>query len=149
MSLKQRITDDMKAAMKARETARLSAIRMLIAALRQREIDERIDLDDTAVAGVVEKTIKQRRDAAEQYEAAGRSELAQAERFEIEVLSVYLPKQLEDAEIAAEISRAIADSGASGPADIGKVMGPLKTALAGRADMSKVSALVRQMLAGH
>lgn len=148
MSLKTRVQDDMKAAMRARETARLSAIRLLIAAIKQREVDERIELGDTEVMAVVEKLVKQRRDAAEQYDKAGREELAAAERFEIAVLSAYLPAALSDGELTAAIAAAITDSGASGPGDMGKVMGPLKSQLAGRADMTEVSRRVRAQLAG-
>ncbi|MDX5363238.1 MAG: GatB/YqeY domain-containing protein [Pseudazoarcus pumilus] len=148
MSLKTRVQDDMKAAMRARETARLSAIRLLIAAIKQREVDERIELGDAEVMAVIEKLVKQRRDAAEQYDKAGREELAAAERFEIAVLSAYLPAALSDGELTAAIAAAITDSGASGPGDMGKVMGPLKSQLAGRADMTEVSRRVRAQLAG-
>jgi len=146
MSLRQRIGDDMKAAMKARDSQRLSAIRLLLSAIKQREVDERTELDDSAVTSVVERAIKQRRDAAEQFDKAGRSELAEAERFEIEVLSAYLPEQLDESAIDAEISSAMAAIGASGPADMGKLMGVLKPKLAGRADMATVSARVRRAL---
>ncbi|AUN94262.1 GatB/YqeY domain-containing protein [Pseudazoarcus pumilus] len=146
MSLKDRIHDDMKAAMRAREAARLSALRLLIAAIRQREIDERVDLDEAGVVAIVEKLVKQRRDAAAQYEAAGREDLASAERLEVDVLSVYLPAALDVAELDAMIEAAIADSGAQGLADMGKAMGVLKPRVAGRADMAEVSRRVRTRL---
>jgi uncharacterized protein YqeY len=146
MSLKERIQDDMKTAMRAKDSARLSAVRLLIAAIRQREIDERIELDDQAVSATVEKLVKQRRDAATQYEAAGRAELAAGERFEIEVLSSYLPAALSEPEIDAAVDLALTESGASGAADMGKVMALLKPRLAGRADMSTVSGKVRAKL---
>lgn len=148
MSLKTQVQDDMKTAMRARDTARLSAVRLLLAAIKQREVDERIELGDADVMAVVEKLVKQRRDAAEQYDKADRAELAAAERFEIEVLSAYLPTALDESELSAAIQAAIADTGASGAADMGKVMGLLKTQLAGRADMSEVSRRVRAQLAG-
>ena len=147
MSLRTRIQDDMKAALRAKEAARLSAIRLLLAAVKQREVDERIELDDDAILSVVEKLVKQRRDAATQYDTAGRPELASAERFEIEVLTVYLPAQLTPEEIDAEIAAAIAACGAASPADMGKVMGQLKPRLAGRADMAEVSRKLRAALA--
>lgn len=146
MTLKTRITDDMKAAMRARDAARLSAIRLLLAAIRQREVDERIELDDAAVLAVVDKLIKQRRDALAQFEAAGRDDLARAERFEAEVLAAYLPAALSPDEVAAAIAAAIAQAGATGPADMGRVMAVLKTQLAGRADMARVSSLVKAAL---
>lgn len=148
MSLKQRITDDMKAAMRARESARLAAIRLLLAAMKQREVDERIELDDAAVVAVIEKMLKQRRDSITQYEAAGRQDLADAERFEMSVLEVYLPEQLDAAAIAAEIGAVLAETGASGPQDMGKAMGLLKARLAGRADMGAVSAQLKARLSG-
>lgn len=148
MSLKTRISDDMKSAMKAKEAARLGALRLLLAAIKQKEVDERIELDDTAVAGVVEKLLKQRRDSITQYEAAGRDDLAGAERFEAEVLTAYLPAQLSVTEIQAAVAAAVAASGAAGPADMGKVMAILKPQLAGKADMSEVSKQVKAALAG-
>lgn len=148
MSLKERIQDDMKSAMRARETARLSAIRMLIAAIKQREIDDRTELDDAAVMATVEKLVKQRREAATQYEAGNRPELAANERFEAEILSAYLPAALSDAELDAAITAAIAESGAAGPGDMGRVMAILKPQLAGRADMSEVSRKVRARITG-
>lgn len=146
MSLKDRVQDDMKAAMRARETARLSALRLLIAAIKQREIDERVELDDAGVVTIVEKLVKQRRDSATQYEAANREDLASAERLEIDVLSAYLPAALDEAELDALIEAAIADSGAQGMADMGKAMGVLKPRMAGRADMAEVSRRVRARL---
>lgn len=148
MSLKTQIQDDMKAAMRAREADRLSAIRLLIAGIKQREIDERIELDDAGIVTVVEKLVKQRRDAAQQFEDAGHPDRAAAERFEIEVLSAYLPAALDEAELTEAIQRAIQESGAASAADMGKVMGVLKSQLAGRADMSEVSRRVRAQLAG-
>ncbi len=146
MSLKDRIQDDMKAAMRAREAARLSALRLLIAAIKQREIDERIELDDAGVIVIVEKLVKQRRDSATQYEAANREDLASAERLEVDVLSAYLPAALDEAELDALIGAAIADSGAQGMADMGKAMAVLKPRVAGRADMAEVSRRVRTRL---
>ena len=149
MSLKQRIVDDMKSAMKARDSRRLSAIRLLLAAIKQREVDERTELDDAAVTAVVERAVKQRRDAAAQFADAGRDELAAAEKFEIEVLGAYLPEQLDDAAIEAAIATAVADTGSSGPADMGRLMAALKPVLAGRADMARVSSLARKALASR
>jgi uncharacterized protein YqeY len=146
MSLKARITDDMKAAMRARETQRLSAIRLLLAAITQREVDERKDLSDAEIASVIEKMIKQRRDSIAQFQAAGRKDLVDNETFELRLLSGYLPKQLTETEIAEEVSAAIAQTGAKGAPDMGKVMAVLKGKLAGRADMGKVSALVKTKL---
>ena len=148
MSLKNRITEDMKTAMRARDAARLSAIRMLLAAVKQREVDGRLEADDALVLSVVEKLIKQRKDSIAQFEAGGRADLVAKEAAEIEVLSQYLPQQLGEAEINAAIDAAIAASGATGPAAMGKIMGQLKAQLAGRADMSRVSALVKKRLAG-
>jgi len=148
MSLKALITEDMKTAMKARETRRLSAIRLLLAAVKQREVDERKHLSDAEIAAVIEKMIKQRRDSISQFQAAGRQDLVDNETFELNLLSGYLPNQLTDAEIAKEVSSTIAQTGAKSAADMGKVMGLLKGKLAGRADMSKVSALVKTNLAG-
>ena len=149
MSLKERITDEMKAAMRAKDAARLSAIRLLLAAVKQKEIDERVELDDAQIVGVVDKQVKQRRDSIAQYEQAGRHDLAERERAEIDVLSAYLPQQASEAEIAAEIDAAIAATGAAGPQDMGKVMGLLKTKLAGRTDLSAVSGQVRGRLAAR
>jgi uncharacterized protein YqeY len=148
MSLKNRIVEDMKAAMKARESQRLSTIRLLLAATKQREVDERIELTDGDVVAVIEKMIKQRRDSIEQYRNANRADLADVESFELNLLSGYLPKQLTDAEVADEVEAAIVQSGAKGMPDMGKVMGVLKAKLAGRADMGKVSAQVKTRLAG-
>ncbi len=148
MSLKARITEDMKSALKAKETQRLSAIRLLLAAVKQREVDERIELGDADVLGIVEKLIKQRRDSIAQFQAANRQDLVDAETFELGVLSGYLPKQLSEAEVGEEIARAIAETGAKAMQDMGKVMGLLKARLAGKADMGKVSGLVRARLSG-
>ncbi|MGV2290879.1 GatB/YqeY domain-containing protein [Trinickia sp. YCB016] len=147
MSLKDRINDDMKAAMRARETGRLGTVRLLLAAIKQREVDEQITLDDAAVTAVVDKMIKQRKDSIAQFEAAGRADLVAQESAELAVLAAYMPEQLSDAEIAAEVQAAVAQTGAAGPQDMGKVMGVLKGKLAGRADMTAVSALVKAALA--
>jgi uncharacterized protein YqeY len=147
MSLKDRINDDMKAAMRARETERLGTIRLLLAAIKQREVDERIVLDDTAITAVIDKMIKQRKDSISQFEAAGRTDLVEKESAELTILSAYMPEQLSDAEIAAEVQAAVAQTGAAGPQDMGKVMGVLKPKLAGRADMTAVSGLVKAALA--
>lgn len=146
MSLKVRINEDMKAAMRAKDSARLSALRLLLAAIKQKEVDERIELDDGAVLAVVDKILKQRRDSAAQYEGAQRFDLASAERFEIDVLSAYKPAGLSADEIAAAIDAAVAATGASGPADMGKLMAVLKPQLAGKADMADVSKLVKSRL---
>ena len=146
MSLKVRINEDMKAAMRAKESARLSALRLLLAAVKQREVDERIELDDAAVLAVVDKMLKQRRDSVAQYEAAQRFDLANAERFEIDVLSAYKPAGLSADEIAAAVDEAIKATGASAAADMGKLMAVLKPQLAGKADMAEVSKLVKLRL---
>ncbi len=148
MSLKQQLTDDMKTAMKAGEKERLGVIRLINAAIKQREVDERIELDDAAVLAVLEKMVKQRKDSITQYEAAHREDLAAVERAEMAVIETYLPARLGEAEILAAIGEAIAQTGASGPADMGKLMGVLKPRLAGQADMGQVSALVKKALAG-
>jgi uncharacterized protein YqeY len=148
MTLKTRITDDMKAAMRAKDAARLSAVRLLLAAIKQKEVDERIALDDAQVVAIVERLLKQRRESIGQYEAAGREDLAAVERFEAEVLTAYLPAQLSDADVDAAICAAIAETGAAGQKDMGRVMGVLKARLAGRADMGAVSARVKSRLAG-
>ncbi len=148
MTLKARITEDMKAAMRAKEAARLSAIRLLLSAMKQREVDERIELSDADVMGIIEKMIKQRRESIVQYEKGGRADLADAEKFEVGVLSAYLPQQMQEAEVAAAIDAAIAQSGAKSMPDMGKVMAILKPALAGRADMGRVSGLVKSRLGG-
>jgi hypothetical protein len=147
MSLKDRINEDMKAAMRARETGRLATIRLLLAAIKQREVDERTTLDDAAVTAVIDKMIKQRKDSISQFEAAGRTDLVNQESAELAVLAAYMPAQLSEAEIAAEVQAAVAQAGAAGPQDMGKVMGVLKGKLAGRADMTAVSALVKAALA--
>jgi uncharacterized protein YqeY len=148
MTLKDRITEDMKAAMRGREAQRLTAIRMLLAALKQREVDERITLTDGDVVAVVEKLIKQRRDSISQYQAAGRQDLADAEAFELALLQGYLPQQLTEDEVARAIEAAIGETGAGGAKDMGKVMGLLKGRLAGRTDMARVSSLVKTRLSG-
>ena len=146
MSLKTQLTDDMKTAMKAGDKPRLAVIRLINAAIKQREVDERIELDDAAVLAALEKMVKQRRDSVSQYEAADREDLAQVERDEIVVIERYLPEKLGEAEILAAIAAAKAQTGAAGPADIGKLMGVLKPQLAGKADMGEVSRLVKQSL---
>jgi uncharacterized protein len=146
VSLKQKISDDMKAAMRARDSARLGAIRLLQAAMKQREVDERIELSDADVLGILDKMIKQRRDSIAQFEAAGRKELADNEKFEIGVLQAYMPQQLSAEEIDAAIEQALIASGAAGPQDMGKMMALLKPQLAGRADIGKVSGLVKARL---
>ena len=146
MSLKAQITEDMKAAMRAKDAARLSAIRLLLAAMKQREVDERIELSDADILAIIEKMLKQRRDSVTQYEAGRRQDLADVEKFEIEVLSGYMPQQLTEAEIAAEVAAAVAATGAKAMQDMGKVMALLKPKLAGRADMARVSALVKAKL---
>ncbi len=148
MSLKTRINEDMKTAMKARDTARLAAIRLLMAAMKQREVDERIELDDAGVVAVIEKMLKQRKDSIAQYEAAKRQDLADAEKFEVEVLSAYMPQALDAAEVEAIVAAAVAESGAKTPADMGKVIALVKPRVAGRADMGEVSKLVKAKLAG-
>jgi hypothetical protein len=146
MSLKIRISDDMKAAMKARESARLGAIRLLMAAMKQKEVDERIQLDDAGILAVIEKMLKQRKDSISQYEAAKRQDLADAERFEVEVLSAYLPAGLSPAEVEAIVVAALASTGATAMADMGKVMAVVKPQVAGRADVGEVSRLVKAKL---
>jgi uncharacterized protein YqeY len=148
MSLKARISDDLKAAMRAADVARRDALRLLLAALKQREVDERKDLEDPEVVGVIDKMIKQRRDSIAQFEKGGRQDLADAEQFEVGVLQAYMPQALSEDEIASAVSDAIATTGAKSAADMGRVMGALKGKLAGRADMGKVSALVKSRLAG-
>jgi uncharacterized protein YqeY len=146
MSLKDQITEDMKSAMRAKESQKLSAIRMLLAAIKQVEVDKRIEPTDADVIAIVEKEIKKRRDSITQYTAAKRDDLAANEQFEVDVLSAYLPKQADDAEIEAVIAEAVAAAGGSGPQVMGKVMGAVKAKLAGRADMTKVSAAVKAKL---
>jgi uncharacterized protein YqeY len=138
----------MKAAMRAKDAARLSAVRLLLAAIKQREVDERIELDDAAVLAVIEKMIKQRRESIVQFEKAARTDLVDVEKAEVQVLSAYLPAQMSESDLQKEVEAVIAATGASGAKDMGKVMGALKGKLAGRADMGKVSALVRARLAG-
>ncbi len=148
MPLREQLNDEIKNAMKARETDRLNALRLMLSAVKQREVDERITLDDAGVIGVVEKMIKQRKDSIAQYEKAARQDLADKEKFEIGVIESYLPQQLSQAEIDAIIAEAIAATGATSAADMGKVMGMVKPKLAGRADMGRVSGMVKGKLAG-
>ncbi|MBS4016892.1 GatB/YqeY domain-containing protein [Azonexus hydrophilus] len=148
MSLKARITEDMKTAMKAKEATRLATIRLLLAAIKQKEVDERVELDDAAVAAVIEKLVKQRKDSVAQYQAAARQDLADAEQAEIAILAAYLPEKMSTEETAAAVAAAVAETGASGPADMGKLMAVLKPRLAGKADMAEVSKLVKAALAG-
>jgi uncharacterized protein len=147
MTLKDRITEDMKDAMRARQPERLSAIRMLLAACKQKEVDERIVLDDAAVVGIVDKLIKQRKDSVAAFSQAGRTDLADKESAEIKLLEGYLPQRLSADQINAEVARIVAETGAKGPADMGKVMAAVKAQLAGKADMGLVSAAVKQALA--
>lgn len=147
MSLKQKITEDMKTAMRAKDTARLSAIRLLLAAMKQREVDERIELSDTDVVAIIDKMMKQRRDSFSQFEAAGRKDLADIEQFEMSILQGYMPQQLSAAEIDAAIESAVSTSGATSAQDMGKVMAILKPQFAGRADIAKASAQVKARLA--
>jgi uncharacterized protein YqeY len=146
-TLKDRITEDMKAAMRARDTERLGAIRMLLAAIKQKEIDERVVADDAQVIAIVDRLIKQRRDAIAQFEQAARTDLADREKAEIAVLAAYMPLPLTDQEVAEQVETALAASGASAPADMGKVMALLRPRLAGRTDLAKVSAIVKARLA--
>ena len=148
MSLKQRLTDDMKAAMKSGDKHSLGVIRLVNAAIKQKEVDERIQLDDTQVIAVLDKMVKQRKDSVDQYEKANREDLAAIERAEIGVIERYLPAKLGEAEILAAIDAAIGETGAKSPADMGKLMAALKPKLAGQADMGQVSALVKQKLSG-
>ena len=147
MSLKERITEDMKAAMRARNTERLGTIRLLTAAMKQKEVDERVELDDTAVVGIVDKLIKQRKDSIEAFQKAGRTDLADKEAAEMAVLRAYLPVRLSADEITAEVRAIVAELGAKGPGDMGKVMGAAKQRLAGKAEMGQVSAAVKAALA--
>ena len=148
MSLKQRISEDLKAAMRGGEAQRRDAMRLLLAALKQREVDGRKELTDADVVSVIDKMIKQRREAITQFEKGGRQDLAEKERFEIGVLEAYMPQMLPEAELEGAVAEAIATAGAKDPSDMGKVMGLLKSKLAGRADMAKVSSLVKARLAG-
>lgn len=147
MSLKEKITEDMKAAMRARETARLGTIRLLTAAIKQKEVDERITVSDAQVHAIIEKMIKQRKDSVSQFEAGGRQDLADIEKAELAILSCYMPAGLSDAEVQAEVTAAVTQAGASGPQDMGKVMALLKPRLAGRADLTVASGLVKAALA--
>ncbi|QAU35575.1 GatB/YqeY domain-containing protein [Janthinobacterium sp. 17J80-10] len=146
MGLKEQITEDMKAAMRAKDSARLGAIRLITAAMKQKEVDERVELDDTLVLAIIEKMVKQRKDSISQFEAGGRQDLADIEKAELVILTAYMPAALSDAEVQAEVAAAIAATGAAGPQDMGKVMGVLKAKLAGRADMTAVSAQVKAAL---
>ena len=146
MSLKELITEDMKNAMRAKETGRLGTIRLLLAAMKQKEVDERVELDDAAVIAIVEKLIKQRKDSISQFQAAGRDDLVAIENAELVVLQAYMPAQMSEAEVAAVVAEAVAQVGASGPQDMGKVMGIVKPKLAGKADMGVVSAQVKAAL---
>lgn len=149
MSLKAKILDDVKQAMRDKDAPRLSALRLLSAAIKQQEVDERKELTDVEVVAVVQKALKQRRDSITQYEAAGRDDLAETERFEVSVLQAYLPAQLSDDEIRQEVAAVVAEVGAAGPQDMGKVMPKLKDKLAGRADMGRVSAVLKEVLAAR
>ncbi len=148
MSLKARISEDMKSAMKAKESARLATIRLLLAAIKQKEVDERVELDDAATAAVIEKLLKQRKDSVTQYQAANRQDLADVEIAEIAVLTAYLPEKMGNEEIAAAVASAVAETGAKSAADMGKLMAVLKPRLAGKADMAEVSKQVKAALAG-
>ena len=147
MGLKEQITEDMKTAMRAKDSERLGTIRLLQAAMKQKEVDERVELNDTLILAIIEKMIKQRKDSITQFEAGGRQDLADKEKAEVAVLSAYMPAALSDAEVQAEVDAAIASTGAAGPQDMGKVMGVLKAKLAGRADMTAVSGMVKAALA--
>lgn len=146
MSLKDQITEDMKNAMRAKDTARLGTIRLLLAAMKQKEVDERIELDDGAVVAIIEKLIKQRKDSISQFQAANRDDLVAIENAELIVLQAYMPEQMSEAEVAAVVAKAVAEVGAAGPQDMGKVMGLVKSQLAGKADMGVVSAQVKAAL---
>lgn len=148
MSLKQQITDDMKTAMRAKDSERLGTIRLLTAAIKQKEVDERVELDDAAVIAVIDKMVKQRKDSITAFEQGGRADLAAKEQAEMAVLAAYLPARLSADEIAAEVKAIVAELGASGPGDMGKVMAAVKARLAGKADMGQVSAAVKAALAG-
>jgi hypothetical protein len=148
MTLRAQVSDDMKAAMRAKDSARLNAIRLLLAAMKQREVDERIELSDGQVIEVIEKMLKQRRDSISQYEAANRQDLADAEKFEIGVLQTYLPQPLSDDEVSALLDAAITETGAEGVKDMGKVMALVKPQIIGRADVGKVSGLIKARLGG-
>ena len=148
MSLKDQITEDMKTAMRAKDSERLGTIRLLQAAMKQKEVDERITLDDVAVVAIVDKLIKQRKDSITAFEGAGRQDLADKEKSEMAVLQAYLPERMSEGEVAAAVQAIVAELGAKGPGDMGKVMGAVKTRLAGKADMGQVSAAVKAALAG-
>ena len=148
MELKNKITEDMKAAMRAKDTARLGTVRLLLSAMKQKEVDERVVLTDADILAIIDKMVKQRRESIAQFEKAGRNDLADGEKAEIVVLSTYLPQQLSEAEVAAAIAAAISETGANGAKEMGKVMGLLKSRLAGKTDMGKVSGLVKAKLAG-
>jgi len=148
MSLKDRINDDMKAAMRAKEAERLGTIRLLNAAIKQKEVDERVTLDDAGVIGILDKMLKQRKDSIEAFDKAGRTDLADKEKAEVAVLQAYLPARLSADEVAAQVKAIVTDLGAKGPGDMGKVMGAAKQRLAGKADMGQVSAAVKAALAG-
>ena len=148
MSLKAQITEDMKAAMRAKDSEKLGTIRMLLAAVKQKEVDERVEVDDVMLVAIVDKLIKQRKDSISQFSAAGRQDLADKESAELKVLEAYLPQRLSEAEIQAEVAAIVAELGAKGPGDMGKVMGVVKGKLAGKADMGLVSAAVKAALAG-
>ena len=148
MALKDQITEDMKAAMRAKDSERLGTIRLLLAALKQKEVDERVTLDDAGVVAIVDKLIKQRKDSIAAFQQAGRADLADKEAAETRVLETYLPQRLSAEEVAAEVRAIVAELGAKGPGDMGKVMGVVKTRLAGKAEMGQVSAAVKQALAG-
>ncbi|MEY3352293.1 GatB/YqeY domain-containing protein [Polynucleobacter sp. MWH-UH24A] len=147
MTLKEQITEDMKSAMRAKEAERLGTIRLLLAAIKQREVDERITVDDAGIIAIIEKLIKQRKDSIEQFQKAGRTDLVDQESKELGILQAYMPAQLSAAEVQSAIQKVIADLGASGPQDMGKVIGALKAQLAGKADMGMVSGLVKAALA--
>jgi uncharacterized protein len=147
MTLKERITEDMKAAMRAKDAERLGAIRMLTAAIKQKEVDERVDLDDAGVVAIVDKLLKQRKDSIDAFQKAGRQDLADKEQAEVAVLQAYLPARLSAGEVDAEVKAIVAELGAKGPGDMGKVMGAAKQRLAGKADMGQVSAAVKAALA--
>ncbi|MET0310720.1 MAG: GatB/YqeY domain-containing protein [Burkholderiaceae bacterium] len=148
MSLKDQITDDMKAAMRAKDSERLGTIRLLLAAMKQKEVDERVTLDDAAVVSIIDKLIKQRKDSVAAYVQAARQDLADTESAEIKVLAAYLPQRLSGEEVLAEVKAIVAELGATGPGDMGKVMGAVKARLAGKAEMGQVSAAVKAALAG-
>jgi uncharacterized protein YqeY len=146
--LKDKITEDMKTAMRAKETARLGTVRLLLSAMKQKEVDERVELTDADILSIIEKMLKQRRESIAQFEKAGRNDLAEVEKAEIAVLSGYLPQQMSEAEVGEAIAAAITETGAVGPKDMGKVMGLLKSRLAGRTDMGKLSGSVKAKLSG-